>query len=139
LRDDESGGSLVEFAVTLPLLFTLVFCFMEMCLVFYTYQTISECAREGTRYAMFRGASCTTTAGGSCTATSAQVNGYVSGLVWPNAGGGTMTVATTYPDGNEAVGSRVQVKMTYVFPIYMPFVPTHSLTMASTSLVYIVQ
>jgi hypothetical protein len=50
-----------------------------------------------------------------------------------------MSVATTYPNGNEAVGSTVQVKVTYVFPITMPFVPKNSITMTSTSVMYILQ
>jgi Flp pilus assembly protein TadG len=126
-------------AVTLPLLFTLLFCFMEMCLAFYSRDMISEAARDGTHYAMLHGASCPTTASPTCEATAAQVNSYVTGLGWPNLGNGTMTVATTYPNGNEAVGSLVQVKITYAFAIKMPFVPTNTLTMTSTSEAYIVQ
>jgi Flp pilus assembly protein TadG len=135
----ERGSTLIEMAVTLPLLFTLLFCFMAMCLAFYSHDMISEAAREGTRYAMLHGASCPTSASPTCEATATQVNSYVTGLGWPNLGGGTMTVATTYPNGNEAVGSLVQVKITYVFAIRMAFVPANSLTMTSTSEAYIVQ
>jgi hypothetical protein len=112
---------------------------MELCLAFYSYDLISECAREGTRYAMVRGATCPTAASPTCEATAAQVNTYVSSISLPNLGGGTMTVDTTYPDGNESVGSRVQVKVTYAFPIQMPFVPKKALSMTSTSVMYIVQ
>jgi Flp pilus assembly protein TadG len=136
---DEDGSALVEFAVTLPLLFTLLFCFMEMCLAFYTREMISEAAREGTRYAMLHGASCPNSTSPTCEATAAQVNAAVLGMGWPDVAGGTMTVATTYPSGNEAVGSLVQVKITYVFAIKMAFVPTSSLTMTSTSLTPILQ
>jgi Flp pilus assembly protein TadG len=135
----EDGSTLIEMAVTLPLMFTLLFCFMEMCLAFYSRDMISECAREGTRYAMLHGASCPTSASPTCEATATQVNSYVTGLGWPNLAGGTMTVATTYPSGNEAVGSLVQVKVTYVFAIAMAFVPKNSLTMTSTSEAYILQ
>lgn len=135
----EDGGAVIETAVTLPILLTLFFCFMELCLMFYSYDMISESAREGTRYAMYRGASCPTSTSPTCEVTATQVNTYVSGLGWPNVGGGTITVATTYPSGNEAVGSLVQVKVTYVFPIKMPFVPRNAITMASTSEAYILQ
>ena len=135
----EDGSTLIEMAVTLPLMFTLLFCFMEMCLAFYSRDMISECAREGTRYAMLHGASCPTSASPTCEATATQVNSYVTGLGWPNLGNGTMTVATTYPSGNEAVGSLVQVQVTYVFAITMAFVPKNSLTMTSTSKAYILQ
>ena len=138
LQDDDGSG-LIELAVTLPALFGLFFCFMEMCLAFYSYDMISESAREGTRYAMVRGASCPTSSNPTCEVTATQVNTHVSGLGWPNVAGGTMTVNTTYPSGNEAVGSLVQVKVTYVFAIKMPLVPKSSLTMNSTSEAYIIQ
>jgi len=125
----ERGSVLIEMAVTLPVLFTLLFCFMAMCLAFYSRDMISEAARDGTRYAMLHGASCPNSTTPTCEATATQVNSYVTGLGWPNLGGGTMTVATTYPSGNEAVGSLVQVKVTYVFAIKMAFVPANSLTM----------
>ncbi len=139
LPESQDGSSLVEFAVTLPVMFMLLFMFMELCLMFYTHDMISEVAREGTRYAMVRGASCPSSTNPTCEVTAAQVNAYVNSIGWPNIGGGTMTVNTTYPDGNESVGSRVQVKVTYVFKITMPFVPTQSITMTSTSVMYIIQ
>jgi Flp pilus assembly protein TadG len=136
---EDDGQSMVEFAVTLPVLFTLIFCFMEMCLAFYTHNMISELAREGTRYAMVRGSSCLTSASSSCQATASQVNTFVSAVGFPNLGGGTITPVTTYPDGNAAIGSRVQISITYVFPITMPFVPTNSISMSSTSVATIIQ
>jgi hypothetical protein len=66
------------------------------------------------------------------------VNAYVSGLGWPNIGGGTVTPVTTY-DGNESVGSHVQVTVTYTFKITMPFVPKKSISLSSTSKATIIQ
>jgi hypothetical protein len=54
-------------------------------------------------------------------------------------GGGPMTVNTTYPDGNENPGSRVQVTVSYAFPFRIPSIPASTLTMTSTSVMYIVQ
>jgi len=48
-------------------------------------------------------------------------------------------VIANYPDINESPGSRVQVTVTYVFPLNVPFTPKSSFTMSSTSLMYIVQ
>lgn len=136
----EDGQSLVEFALTSTILLSFIFGLIAATLAFYSFNVASECAREGTRYAMVRGSSCTTAGGSSCTVTAAQVNAYVSGIGYPNLGGGTMTVNTTYPDGNETPQtSRVQVTVQYVFPVRVPFVPTRSFTMASTSTAYIVQ
>jgi len=135
----DEGGSMIEFAVTLPILFALIFCFMETCMALYTYEMISDSAREGTRYAMVRGASCPSTAHPTCEATATQVNTYVSGLGWPNVGGGAVTPNTTYPDGDENVGSHVQVTVSYAFKIAMPFVPTKSISLSSTSKTTIIQ
>ena len=140
----EAGSALIETAASLPVLFVLIFCFMELCMAFYSYDMISESAREGTRYAMLLSSTCTNSSGGSCTATAAQVNSYVSGLGWANLAGGTMTVSTTYKTpaggvGTNTVSDYVVVQITYVFPITMPFVPKNSITAKSTSQTIIVQ
>ena len=138
VRRDE-GSALIEMAVSLTALLTLLFCFMEICLAVYSVDLISELACEGSRYAMVRGAACPNTTSPTCEVTATEVNSYVSAITMPNLARGTITVATSYPDGNEAVGSRVRVKVTYLFPITMPFVPTSSSTMSTTSQMYIIQ
>ncbi len=136
----EEGSTLIEFAVTLPVMFMLLFMFMELCLIFYTHDMISEVAREGSRYAMVRGGSCPNSTTPTCKVGATAVNAYVNGIGWPNLGGGTMTVNTQYSDPtNEAVGSTVTVTVTYVFNITMPFVPRSAITMTSTSMMYIIQ
>jgi hypothetical protein len=137
VRDEASA--VIEMALSLPILCTLLFCFMELCLAVYSIDLISELACEGTRYAMVRGAACPNTTSPTCEVSATQVNNYVSGIALPNLAAGTITVNTTYPDGNEAVGSRVRVQVTYVFPISMPFVPKASHTFSTTSQMYIIQ
>jgi Flp pilus assembly protein TadG len=135
----ESGQALIEVALALPIIAAFSFAVIEISLAFYSYCMISESAREGTRYAIVRGATCTTGAGSSCTATASSINSAVSGLGWPNLGNGTMTPNATFPDGNENPGSRVQVTVSYVFPYNLPFLPKGSIHMSSTSVMYIVQ
>ncbi len=131
------GGALLDTALTLPIVLTLFFCFMEACLIAYAKNMITECAREGTRYAIYHGATCPTSSNPTCEATATQVNTYVSNLGWPNLSGGTMQVNTTYPGGSEAPGNYVQVQVTYSMPVTMPFVPvsTFNLTSASKALI----
>jgi hypothetical protein len=140
----EDGSALIETAASLPVLFVFLFCFMELCMAFYSYDMISESAREGTRYAMLLSSACTNSSGATCTSTATQVNTYVSGLGWPNLAGGTMTVSTTYKTpaggvGTNLVSDFVVVQITYVFPIAMPFVPKNSITLKSTSQMPIIQ
>jgi len=140
LARSEDGATLIELAFMLPLLFIFFFCFMEMCLAFYTHDLISECAREGTRYAIVRGASCVTAPGGaSCTTTTTAIQNYVTALPLPNLAGGKMTVVASYPDGSNVIGDRVKVVVTYAFKITMPYVPSSALSMTSTSEMYIIQ
>lgn len=135
----EQGQALVEAAIALPLVIAFALTMIELCLAMYSYCLISESAREGTRYAIVHGASCMTATNTSCTATASSINSYVSGLGWPNLGAGTLTPATTFPDGNLNAGSRVQITVTYVFPINLPFVPQNSISMSSSSVMYFIQ
>lgn len=135
----ETGQAVIEVALALPLIAAFSFTIIELSLAFYTNCMISESAREGTRYAIVRGATCQTASGASCTATASAINSTVTSLKWPNLGNGTLSANTTFPDGNENPGSRVQVVVSYVFPYNIPFAPKGSLHMASTSVMYIVQ
>ena len=135
----EDGESLVEFALTVPILFGFVFGLMQVCLAFYSYELISDAAREGTRYAIVRGSTCETSSSTSCTASASSVSSYITGLGLPNPGGGTMSVVTTYPDGDEVPGHRVEVYVTYTFPYKIMFVTSKSLSMSSVSEMYIIQ
>jgi Flp pilus assembly protein TadG len=135
----ESGETLVTLALVLPILIGFVFGIMQVCLLYYTWEMMAESACQGSRYAMVRGSTCETSAAASCTVTAAQVNTYVKGLGWPNLGNGTMTVDTSFPDGDEAPGHRVLVTVTYSFPYQIPFVVTKTLSLSSSSQVYFVQ
>jgi Flp pilus assembly protein TadG len=136
----EEGVELVELALAAPILFGFVFGLMQVCLAFYTYEYISELAREGARYAAVHGPSCETSAGVSCAATAASVNSYVAGIADFNLGGGALVVNTTYPGiGGELVNNPVVVSITYTYPYKIPMVTSKTLTMSSTSQMTIIQ
>lgn len=135
----ESGGSMIEFALSFSALMTFVFCLMETCIALYSYGLISESAREATRYAVVHGSTCLTSSSTSCTASAATINTYAKNLGLPNIGGGTLNVNTTFPDGSNVPGDRVNVSIQYTMPIKLPFVPTNSLSMTSASQMYILQ
>jgi hypothetical protein len=142
----EAGETLVAFAVTLPILAAFIFGMIQVCLGYYTYEWISEAAREGTRYAIVHGSTCETSGGVPCTVSGtasagsyASVDSFVSAIGLPNLGGGTMSVTTTYPDGDEVPPHRVQVTVTYAFPYRIAFVPSKPITMSSSSEMSILQ
>ena len=143
---NERGSSLVEFALSSIILLTLVFGVIAMCMALYTYHFISDAAREGTRYAMVRGSSCSTYghfASNCPVTTSTQVQTYVRGLSFPGINSNNMTVATTWPTTGSACtpstapcnnpGNLVHVTVTYAFPLSIPFASAMTLTMTSSS------
>lgn len=136
---NERGQAIIEVALALPIIAAFTFMMIEICLAFYSYCMISESAREGTRYAIVRGAACQTASGASCTASATTINNVVTNLGWPNLGNGKLSANTTYPDLNENTGSRVQVVVSYTFPYNIPFAPKGTIHMSSTSVMYIVQ
>ena len=143
-RPTDEGQALIEFALMLPLLLFFTFVLIEICLAYYSYCMISECAREGTRFAMVRGATCQFPSGASCTATPAQIQTFVSQIGYPNLGGGVMTPVATFPGATgsnpgDKPGSPVQVTVTYTLPVNLPFIPMNAISMSSTSVMNFVQ
>jgi Flp pilus assembly protein TadG len=153
----ERGQALVEMALSSALLLTLVFGSLELSLALYSYHFISVAAREGTRYAMVRGALCTPT-GAGCPATPASIQTYVRGLGFPGINPNVMTVTTTCGvnptpptaptlsacsatgvSPNYIQGNLVQVFVSYQYPLVLPFVRKSTVTMTSTSQMVISQ
>lgn len=142
----ESGAAIVEIALSSMMLLGMIIGTLEMCLALYTYNFVSEAAREGARYAMVRGSGCTSL--DNCGATAAQIQTYVRGLYGGSGSLQNMTVTTTWLSASAATPTTwtscgatqcnapqnsVQVKVTYAFPLNLPFVSKSTLTMSSTS------
>jgi Flp pilus assembly protein TadG len=135
----ESGQALVEFGFTFSMLMAFLIGMVQVSFAFYVHEAMSEMAREGTRYAIVRGSTCTTSGGSSCTATAAQIQNYVQGLGLLN---NLTTVTATFPPNNSQVpgnGNYVKVVVTYTFPFNIPFVKNSSIAMSSTSKMQIIQ
>jgi Flp pilus assembly protein TadG len=145
----EEGATMVEFAMASIILFTLVFGVISICLALYSYNVTAEAAREATRYAIVRGSACSPSTFSDCNVTSAQLQTYVQGLGFPGINPSSLTVTATWPTTGSACfpsiapcnnpGNRVNVTVQYTFPLAIPFVPSRTLTMSSTSGMYISQ
>ncbi|HZL52763.1 MAG TPA: TadE/TadG family type IV pilus assembly protein [Terracidiphilus sp.] len=143
----EEGAAVVEMALSSMVLLSMLLGIIQMSLALYTYHFISEAAREGARYAIVRGSACTSVT--NCNATSAQIQTYVQGLAFPGISSTQyMTVTTTWLSASTTLptswtscgatqcndpGNAVQVKVSYAFPLMLPFVSKSTLTMNSTS------
>jgi Flp pilus assembly protein TadG len=144
----ERGTSTVEFALGAALLFMSVVGIMSMAFALYSYNVVSESAREGARYAIVRGSSCHFAT--ACPATAANIQTYVQGLGFPGINTKNLTAATAwaaYPTGGACTpnagcdnpGNQVTVTVSYSFPVVIPFVPHRTLSMSSTAAMVISQ
>ena len=148
-RRGERGASTLEFAVAAAIFFAMVFGVLEIGLALYAHHFIAEAARQGTRYAMVRGNTCTNN-GTSCTVSTSQIQSYILGQVYPGIDSAQLSVATVYaaypaggacsPNANCAnPGNLVTVTVNYTFPYAIPFLPSSLLAMSSSSSVVISQ
>jgi Flp pilus assembly protein TadG len=149
LSSQDDGSTIIEMALSMVVLSMILFGLLRICAALYTYHFVSDAAREGTRYAIVHGSACVVS-GVSCTVTAAQIQTYVKNLGFPGINPAAITVTTTYaayPAGTTCnpsaacnnPGNLATVKVQYVFPLSIPYVPTRTLTMSSTSAMVISQ
>jgi Flp pilus assembly protein TadG len=143
----ERGQATVEMALASMIMLSMFIGIIEMALALYTNDFISEAAREGARYAMVRGSSCTSLT--NCGATPAQIQTYLRSLSLGGAASATnMTVTTTWLSASTTIpttwtscgatecnapGNAVQVKVSYAFPLTLPWLAKSTLNMSSTA------
>jgi Flp pilus assembly protein TadG len=132
----QRGSAVLEFAVAFTTLFTFLFAIMDLSRALYSYHFIADAAREGTRYAMVRGSSCTswTTA---CPASASDIQTYLKSVP-AGINPASITVTTTWTPNNNP-GSVVNVQVQYSFQPIFPLVPKGALVMTSSSQVVISQ
>jgi Flp pilus assembly protein TadG len=122
---------------------------IEVSFGLYSYHFISAAAREGTRYAIVRGNTCSGFAS-ACPAAASDIQTYVKNLGFPGINPNKMDVSVAwagYPAGVTCSpsnscnnpGNMVTVTVQYSFPLTVPFVPAHTFTMSSQSAMVISQ
>jgi Flp pilus assembly protein TadG len=139
---------LVETALSLILLLTIVFGVMQISMALYADHFISDAAREGTRYAIVRGSACNASIT-PCPAAATDIQDYVRTLGFPGINPNTMTVTTTWPTTGTSCtpsstpcnnpGNLVRVTVDYQIPFALPFAQVSTLTLTSTSQMVISQ
>lgn len=155
----EEGGSLIEAALSISIFLMVLFAVFDLSIAFYTYHYVSDAAREGTRYAMVRGAACSGQSHTTpCPITSDEIASYVENLDYPGIDASDfMTVSSTWlsqgsPSGSgntwtacgttaacKVHGNQVQVTVSYAFPLDIPLWKLDSLSISSTSSMVISQ
>jgi hypothetical protein len=107
----------------------------------YTYHYLSFAARIGSRYAIVRGSACDNSNGmPDCpNVTSAQIQSYVRGVHYAGIDSTLTAVTVTWPNGTDNPGDPVNVTVQYPFAFSVPFLPSTTVNMHSTSQVVISQ
>src|SRR2546426_12466118 len=106
----QRGQSLVETALMIWLIITVVFSIFELSWLMYTYSVLADAANEGVRYAIVH-------SGADPSGTQAKVKGFASTSMHDVS---AISVSVTPPDGTYTPPNRVRVSVTYT---YIPFLP----------------
>lgn len=116
---DDAGQSLVEFALVLPLVLLLLIGILDLGRGFQAYVSLGNAVREAAREATVHGSAAAVTWGPAANDASVvtAVRGRLAGI--PVA---DVTVTSSWPDGDNALGSVVVVTASHSFrPVAFEF------------------
>ena len=141
----QRGNTLTEFALILPFMLAGIFGVIEFGRALYTYHFVSYAAREASRWASVRGEQSCIRYGSVKCAKPSDVADYVSSITPPgiDKDPARLLVDTAWVAppgrGNNCAkfrnnpGCSVQVAVTYNFKFILPFMPSSTYAMKSTS------
>lgn len=155
----EKGTSLIEFTVSVPVLFMLLLGFVQMCVAVYSSFCVNEIARDAARWAAVRGSNSCADAPGfvGCNATSASIQSFATTTGYPGIDPSKISVSTSWLQATDntpvtwsacnsstsaicnAPGNAVQVAVSYPFPFQIPFAGQSTFNFSSTAQMVIVQ
>ncbi len=116
--EGSSGQALVETALVLPLLLILIVGLFDVGRAIWLSNTLATAVREGSRYGIVHGAlSGSPTGPGAASYTPPDTDMAITAWVRSYATGvpDTLTVQSTWPDGNANRGSRIVVSASFPF------------------------
>jgi Flp pilus assembly protein TadG len=130
----EEGATLLEFAFSATILFLFLFGIFAFCMALYSYNFVSDAAREASRYAIVRGSSCTGLS--DCKITPAQIQTYIRNLGYPGIDTNNLTASAIWSGTNapsNAPGNAVTVTVTYNYSVNIPYWPQSGSVLQMTS------
>ena len=142
-RESERGSNQVEYGLVLIVMLTMTFGLIDFGRALYAYHFVSGAAREGTRYAIVRGSTCTSP---GCPVQQSDIQSYLDNVPKGIDPAQLSVTATWNPNDSptcngvpNAPGCIVQVHVNYNFNFLLPFMPKNTLVMQSTSQMVISQ
>src|SRR6476659_4964464 len=106
----ESVQSLLETAMMITIIFTVVFWVFEIGWLMYTYSVMANAANEGVRYSIVH-------SGGDPAGTETTVKAFATASLHDVT---AITTTISFPDGSASPPNRVRVAVTYVYIPYLP-------------------
>jgi len=123
LRDD-SGQSLIELALILPMFFVLMIGFINFCMVIFGFSNIAYACRQADRYACLH----------SHTSLLPVTNSTIDALVAPYVFNYPSNSYTdTLSNGSNAVGGTATVAVKITYKIVLPFISIPTITLSSSA------
>src|SRR5450759_2379079 len=101
----EAGQGLLEIAMLIVIIFTVVFWIFELSELMYTYSVLADAANEGVRYSIVH-------SGGDVSGTQSKVLTFAQTSLHNVT---AMNTAVTFPDGSSVPPNRVRVAVTYAY------------------------
>jgi Flp pilus assembly protein TadG len=127
---------MIEFAIAAFAMLLFVFGIIEFGRLLYTYHTLANAAKAGTRWAIVRGSDCVAP---SCPAEAGDVTAYVETQT-PMLDPSQLKVETSWSNtasctsaSAQGPGCLVTVKVTYPFTFAVPLVSDAQLTLSASS------
>jgi Flp pilus assembly protein TadG len=115
----QRGQSLLETAMMIVIIFTVVFWVFELGWLMYTYSVMANAANEGVRYAIVH-------SGGDPSGAAARVKTFAATSLHDVSG---ISVTVSPPDGDYVPPHRVSVSVTYTYvPWLSNFISTPTMT-----------
>ena len=115
---EDNGGSLLETALVIPMIFTVVFWVFELSWLMFTYAVLANAANEGVRYSIVH-------SGGDPGGVQTTVQTFAATSLHNMSG---LSTSVTFPDGNASAPNRVRVTVTYTYvPALSAFISTPTL------------
>jgi Flp pilus assembly protein TadG len=136
----EGGSNLIEYALVFMFLMSMLLGIVDFSRALYSYHFLSNAAREATRWAAVRGATCTND--GSCASEAFQtdIQTYVTSITPPGVDSTKLTTAASWPGtapiclvDAHSPGCPVEVQVSYNFTFVVPFIRSTPLNLSSTS------
>ena len=102
---NQRGQSLLETAMMIVVIFTVIFWIFELSWLMYTYNVMADAANEGVRYAIVH-------SGGDAAGTVATVKTFAQTSLHDIK---NISVSVSFPDGSAAPPNTVTVTVTYTY------------------------